>query len=324
MKHFHLVLILCISCYLLLGCTNLFTSDKSFAIPSIDKITSIELFDQEAHTTLNKEGDAWTINQGQLPVNPLMIKNLLEILTRIDIEYPLPKEDEKDFTPDLLRMEGLRILLYEGKKLIKSYSLSFPDKFDCIGVLENKKQIYRLYLPGANIRLSEYINASPLFWQNNVLFNYRPSQLRAIAVQHNNAKEESFKIERDTLGNLRLFSTNPEQEEPLDSMSAKRYLTYFNGVNFEHYLQLTDKEAETILHTPAVYTLTLTTDEGERSYKAVLKNVGEQKDDYGYPLEYDRDYFYLILEKDQKIVLAKWINFDILFKGLSELKTGKK
>jgi hypothetical protein len=296
--------------------TGMFDSDKGFAVHDIDGLTRIELAEGDTRVVLSKSDKQWYVYD--LPANPDAVKALLRILSDVEIRYPMPKLYEQNFSTTILAEKGLHLRVYKKENCIREYYLMFPDTTaGCIGLISGKKQIYCLSIPGLSAEsVSAKMSVKSEYWQENLLFSLHPDEILSVKVYNSEHPEESFTIQRsDTIINIMDING---VSVPFDKNTATGYLSYFVNVSFEHYANLSVEERQNLMLSDSPYTLSVETGKGTREYKALyIYEASDKTDDYGEPLIYNRNYFYLALP-DEKIVLAKWLNFDILFKNLTE------
>ena len=308
------VAVLAAFAWLLFSRMEIFNSDKHFAIDDADAVTRIELSAGEGRTILSKSNEQWYVYDA--PANHEAIKKLLRVLTDIDTEYPMPKVHENRFAEISRKTGGLHVLVYEEEDCVRNFYLMFPDVPGCIGLLDGKKQVYCLKVQGLDDKsVAESMNVEPEYWRRNVLFDLRPDEILSISIRNGENPEESFNMTRsDTAISITDIDGSPR---PFDKEAAGRYLSYFMNVTFERYADLSDEKRRNLMLSEPSYVLTIETDEGRRSYKAIHIAEPDKMDDYGNPVVYNRDYFYLVLP-DEKVVRAKWLNFDVLFKKPAE------
>ena len=292
---------------------EIFNSDKHFAVDQAEALTRIELSSGEGRIVLSKSNEQWYIYDA--PANPEAVKRLLRVLTEIDVEYPMPKVHENSFSEISREAGGLHLLLYEGEDCIRNYHLMFTEAPGCIGLLDGKKQVYCLKVTGMDDQSVEAsLSAEPEYWLQNLLFDLHPDEIVSISLFNNERKEESFTMAcSDTSATV---TDHSGIRRPIDREVAGRYFSYFMNVSFVRYINpadLSEEEQQGLMQTEPSHILTVETRTGKQTYKARYIPEPDRTDEYGNPLIYNRDSFYLSLP-DGKLVKAKWITFDILFK----------
>lgn len=288
------------------------TTDKGFSV-SKEKISKIVLSDKEACVSIEKKQNTWLID-GYIPTNSSMITNLLEIVSRINTEYPVPLAQEQCYTKELFDDLGLKIQIYKGDKQFHSYSLLFEEG-KTIGMLEGMQQAYYVYMPGEDINLSEYLSSNPFFWQDNLLFNSSVADLVSVKIINYNEPEQSFLIEQSEEGKLDLTGITKKVDFEVDSTKLRRYLSYFTLLHFDHFASNLEKNK---VKEGALFRVSLKTNKQGLTFDVIPIN-DDRVNEKGEALLYNRDYFFLKKENEE-IMVGEWIGFDILLKKLDDFK----
>jgi hypothetical protein len=288
--------------------------DNEFAVRNTENITRIELSDSNNHTVLSKsETGEWLVSSFR--ANMQNILNLKKILTDIEVRYPLPKMYGFTYSGEKISDGGILIKIFEGKKAVKSYYLLFTDEenAEIIGLMKGKQKPYVLELPGLDVNLGDYIVAESAFWENNILFSYHPGQIKSITVENKKNPDASFSVRiTDTVS---LFDMDGKSY-PFDRFRMDAYLSYFNDISFDSNLDITDGEKQKITSTPPLYIMTVESDTD--SLTCYVNPVSDNNfDDYGNPLVYNRDFFYLTVPQKNLFAKAVWLKFDILLEELN-------
>jgi hypothetical protein len=292
-------------------CNN---QDNNFAARNIEDITRIELSDKNNQVILSKtEKEQWFVTS--FKANMRNIANLKKILADIEVQYPLPKMHEADYSNKKITDEGVRIRIFKGKDIEQIYYMLFTDNKDAgtIGLKEGKKQSYVMELPGQDIDFSDYIVVESAFWENNVLFSFNQRQIKYLKIEDHENPDNSFSIE--TGDSISLFDRNGKNIS-FDKSKMDRYLSYFNNISFDSNLNIPDEEKQKIVSVKPLYTMTIESD-AERLTCYINPISDNNSDDYGNPLVYNRDFFNLIIPEKKLFAKARWLEFDILFEELS-------
>jgi hypothetical protein len=302
---------------ILSGCTIFVCcgdSGSSFAVRNIENVTRIELSDSNNHIVLSKTGEnEWFVSS--FKANMLNILNLKVILSDIAVRYPLPKMYDSTHSNRRIIDEGILVKVFEGKKIVKSYYLLITNAEDAeiIGLTDEKQKPYTLELPGRDIDFGDHIVTESAFWENNVLFSYNAGQIKYLKIENRETPNASFSIE--ITDSIYLFDANGKNH-PFNKFKMDAYLSYFNNVSFESNLNITDDEKQKISSTEPLYIMTITsvTD----SLTCFINPISDNNsDDYGNPLVYNRDFFYLIVPQKNLFAKAAWLKFDILLEEIS-------
>jgi hypothetical protein len=298
-------------CAVFVGCSN---SGSNFAVRNIENVSRIELSDSNNYIVLSKtEENGWLVSS--FKANMQNISNLKAILSGVEVRYPLPKMYDSMYSNRKIIDEGIRIKVFEGKKIVKDcYLLITNDEgVEVIGLTNEKQKPYILELPGKDIDFDDYIVTESAFWENNVLFSYSAGQIKYLKIENNEVPNSSFSIE--ITDSISLFDADGKNRT-FDKFKMDAYLSYFNNISFESNLNIPDDEKQKIISTMPLYIMTITsvTD----SLTCFINPISDNSfDDYDNPLVYNRDFFYLIVPQKNLFAKAAWLKFDILLEEIS-------
>jgi hypothetical protein len=278
-------------------------------VSDIDNVSRIELCDRDNNIVLSKVGkNEWLV--ASFKANMQNVANLKTILSEVEIQYPLPKMYDSKYPNKRIIDEGIRIKAFEGKKIVKDYHLLITEEnnAEVIGLINNKQKPQILTLPGRDIDFGEYFVMESAFWENNILFSYNALEIRHLKVENKMSPENSFSIKISD--SIVLFDMTGKNI-PFNKSKMDAYLSYFNNISFDSNLNIPDGEKKKIVSTESLYIMTV---ESVRDTLTCYINPiqDNNSDDYGRPLVYDRDYFYLTVPQKNLFAKAKWLEFDIL------------
>ncbi|MDR1340356.1 MAG: hypothetical protein LBK58_09945 [Prevotellaceae bacterium] len=296
---------------LLLCCIG---SDSGFAVGNIGDATRIELRDRDNHTVLTKTGEGqWLVSSFR--ANIQNIANLKKILSDIEVRYPLPKIHDSAYSCKKILDEGILVSVFKGKKSIKSYYMLITgeENLEVIGLMEGKRKPYVLELPGMDIDFGDYVVTESAFWEDNILFSFNPGQIRYIKIENSGEPDASFSI---SIGDsVSLFDAAGENV-PFDRFRMDAYLSYFSNISFDSNLNVPDDEKREMISGNPLYIMTVESDTDTLSCY-INPAVDSGLDDYGNPLVYNRDFFYLTVPQKNLFARASWLKFDILLEELN-------
>jgi hypothetical protein len=299
--------IIILSGYMALVCCN--GSDSNFAVRNTENITRIELNEKNNTTVLSKTGkNDWSV--ASFKADMRKIANLKKILSAIEVRCPLPKIYDSAYPNKKITDEGILIKIFERTKNVKSYHLLFGDgePAEIIGLMHSKQQPYILELPGIDINADDYIVAEHAFWENNILFSYSRQQIKYLKIENRENPNSSFSIK--ITDSISLFDINGNSIR-FDKSKMDAYLSYFNNISFDRNLNITDDEKQRIMSVEPLYIMTVESDTD--SLTCFVRPISvDATDDYGNPLVYDRDCFYLTVPQRNLFAKAAWLKFDIL------------
>ena len=296
--------------------TNCSGSDGDFAVSDVESIVKIELTEGDNSVALTKPGgDEW-LARG-FAANPTNVRNLKQILSGIEMLYPLPAILDSVYPARRIADEGLRIRVFGRNKLVRDFSLLFAGEDGTIALVAGGRQVYVVDYPGTDVDLRDYLVAEPGFWENNLVFASSSHDIRHLRVEHGDSREDSFSIE-NTGDSILLFDANGMPAK-YNEYIMSRYLSYFREVRFERNMELDETERRVLTESNPMYTITLTTSTDTVACR-LYPIADARTDDYGNPLVYDRDFFCLAIPQKSLFARARWIEFDILLKKFKDFR----
>jgi hypothetical protein len=291
-------------------------SEKKFGNINQDEIDLIKIKSDSIQTELQKTEDGIWLANGK-STNKQIIDNLIYALSHQYAEFPVPLNITKQVM-DKINKQGLQVKVFSGKSKKLDFKISTFDTL-CIGLVTNKKQPYVLSIPGYDDKTVDYISANASFYFNNNVLKYLPSELERITVENIENPSESFIIFQDSKNQLMLFDIeNQNFITSFNEAKIRNYLSYFNGVEYTKMIDIPKREKNNIIKRKPTFRLIVKTNKNKISL--TVKNIVLNKpaEIYGQLQLIDTNNFYLIMNDNQDIAIAKWTDFDILLKKLSD------
>ena len=318
MKNLRILYILFVVCtvlYFVVQKPSIFVSEKKFSYASQDEIDLITIAKGTIKTELKKDENGTWLANGEV-VNEEIIDNLVYALSHQQVDFPVPI-NSTNRAIEKLANEGFEVKVFSKKSKKLEFTICNIDTV-CVALVKNKKQPYILSIPGYNEKTTNYISANASFYFNNTVLKYLPTEIVSIAVENIENPEESFAIFQTAGNNLMLFDTKNQNFIPSDENKMRTYFSYFNGVEYDKILNLTNSEYRKIAARKPTYRLTLKTKDDIVSLTIIKILLNKPVERYGQLQTIDTDNFHLLINDNQSIVTAKWVNFDILLKKMSD------
>ncbi|MDR1553699.1 MAG: hypothetical protein LBS69_09600 [Prevotellaceae bacterium] len=314
-KILFLLLAVCVIVYFIIHAPILFMSEKKFGVNQ-DEIDLIKIKRDSIQTELQKTEDGIWLADGK-STNKLIVDNLIYALSNQYADFPVSVNITKQVI-EKINKQGFHIKVFSGNSKKLDFKISSFDTL-CVGLVTGKKQPYVLSIPGYDDNIIDYLSTNASFYFNNNIFKYLPSEIETVTVENIENPSESFIIFQNARNQLMLFdSENQFFITSFNEQKIRNYLSYFNGVEYTKMLDISKREKNNIIKRKPSYRLIVKTNKNKISL--TVKNIVLNKptEIYGQLQMIDTNNFYLIMGDNQDIAIAKWIDFDILLKNLSD------
>lgn len=297
--------------------TDIITSSKDFAVKDVKSLTRIVIEKDTSTLVLEKRKGVWVVN-GNGEVKPMMMQRLLYFLENVEVKMPLPRKVKQVAAQAL--DEGYTITAETNGVVAAKFTIAeFPNSnIGTIGVVDGKTKMYLLQIPGTSYSPASTLSVDPVDWHQNMLLSLMPSDIVSITVDNLAKPERSFKLFRGTNGNFHLYDIYRQQE--VSDFSAEQlefYLSLYAELGFKQLVKMNDFELRTLVLSEPEAIITISSVDGKSEvFKLYLMPIGEDYDDYGRPLKYDRDKLYVVFDGDKQVVVANWVDYDLLLRDV--------
>ncbi|MBN2480599.1 MAG: hypothetical protein JXB19_02570 [Bacteroidales bacterium] len=200
---------------------------------SIDKIVISQAGDT---VILERRDNQWTMN-GIQTVRDDRLDFILSCLKRIEIVSPVAKS-VKDNVIEQLTADGRFVRIFVGGK-VKTRFYVYYDADGIAGTYmmpEQSKDPFMVRLKGySGSNIEGFFSMNPSSWQENILFELRPGEIREVLLEYPASPQHSFRIRQDDKDGIVLsdLSTTVPKEHT-DLQEIQDYLFFFNNIHFEY------------------------------------------------------------------------------------------
>jgi hypothetical protein len=290
-------------------------ADKQFSVTDTSLIRKVEITCGDDSVTLQRQDGQWTVDN-MYPAREQLIRGLLSALHRLQPDVPVSRKKHDEILRQL-RGHAKKVTITMVGRPAKIY-YAWHDSLNggaTYMVLEGSDQPFRMHVPGWTVTdIYSLYRTRGSFWRDNVLFSLQPAMISSVEVRHNDHPEASFRIEKQGEGwILSRLSGN----KPIDSCSRDNlmnYLYYFINVRFDEILAEGDvpSREQTAGQPAAVISVKLTdgTATMVRFYPRYFTG-----DDGERVMDMNR--LYLRMNDSQEVILARYIQVDLILKDLS-------
>lgn len=299
--------------------TDLFRDPKKFAVRESAAISRITIEKDTLSIVLEKQASGeWTVN-GKSNVNPMMIRRLIYFLENVEPVAPLPREAKK--LGKIAMANGFYITVESSSKILSEFTIGEikNSNIGSLGQVEGASSIYLLQIPGSTFSLASVLSVDINDWTQNAVVALQPQDIVSIKVDNIAKPANSFKISIGTDGNFHIYDTYNEREvKGYNEDQLKFYLSFYESLGYNSIVKMSDIDRSTLILSQPEAIITVADLKGH-TYKLglYLLPIGDDYNEVGRPLKYDRDKFYLVFNNDKEVAIASWVEYDLLLKDVS-------
>ena len=297
-----------------------------FAVEDTSAITKIFLADKTGQTVvLERVGPAeWTINKNH-KARKDAVDVLLKTIKRVEMKAPVANSAHDNIVK-LMAGKSTKVEIYQGSKKIKTYYVSdaTQDNMGTYMLIEGSRTPFICHIPGFYGYLTSRFMVRPLEWRDTEIFSQRLPQIAEVKVEFHQEPERSFKITHSAERVVELFKLHPVEArlENMDTVFVKRYLLGYRNVRFEGIQPYDQERVDSIVNSPAYFTITLTDRQGVKHTVTSYRLPGNPGaiDANDEPLVWDPDRMHGVIDgNEREIVLIQYFTFDRLTPPISSL-----
>ena len=293
--------------------------NTSFAIESIDDISSIKILVDNQELLLKKEMQKWKVNN-KYQVKGWNINNFLIAANRIDLLASV-SNTEKDQVASLLKSDGIVVEFFKGKRRIRKYYVSKPamNKSKTYMMMYKSSEPFIVRIPSFQGLVADLFVVDENYWRDKTVFDYPPQNIKNIIVEYPNNQLKSFKLINYNNGTFALQTTSNEKFiDDFDVSKVARYFTYFQGINFEKVIidqnknqlnSISENKPFLIIFVEDIYGI-------KNSLKVYRKPSEHELDEFGQKAMFDYNRAYGVLNDADELILIQYYIFDPLFKEI--------
>jgi len=297
--------------------STLKVDNKIFAVSDTSEITKISIHEGDHKLVLERSGLNWQINNGYY-AKPRAIKGLLQLLSNLEINSPVPKSFKKDVLASFNR-KSISVVIESSDKMLKSFRISENDslKLGSFMMLQDDEEPYIVRITGFDGHLSMLFPSQTKVWRDKAIFRYRPGDILSIDVTYQANPKASFVYSFFGPNDIQIVSKNLNKSVKINRETAKNYLAGFASVSFVEQLDNHAKNLLDSLNQQHPYC--------EINVKNIENKISILKT-YRIPLagqngKFNPDKMYAVIQKDTVPVLIKYIDFDPIMKEYNDFVT---
>ncbi|MEM9835036.1 MAG: DUF4340 domain-containing protein [Bacteroidota bacterium] len=211
---------------------------RDFKVADPTQISKVFLADRKGNqTTLTRAGEDWIIN-GKYLANENAIKNLLQAVTSIEMQY-IPARAAVDNIIKNLATEGILVQVFDqdGQK-VKGYYVggSTADERGTFAILEGADEPYVVHLPGWVGNLRFRFNLVGDDWRSKRVFGEEVEDIERLSIEYPTRRNLSFVLERaGEEYKVAPFYETDQSVRPVPRSRAERYLVKYGHLFVSSY-----------------------------------------------------------------------------------------
>lgn len=289
---------------------------RQFRVADTSLVQKIEIAGEDGSVTLQRQNGRWVVNDIYSVRNGL-VQVLLSTLHRLQPDVPVSGKKHDEVLRQLKDHSTKVAVTLEGKREKTYYA--WYDSLDggsTYMLLEGYDQPYRMHLPGMdNNGINLLYLAGDHYWRDNSLFSLTPGQISAIEVRHFNRPDASFRIEKVEEGEWLLFGLSGNKSiTDYSRENILNYLYHFSNVRFDEILAAGEGEGLTNLTGQPETEINVKMQNGS---SMVVRCYPRYVYDGSGDMSMDLDRLYLQVNNTEEILLARYIQVDLILKDLS-------
>lgn len=313
--------------------TNSQIEDDYYAISNLEQIDKIFISENKSknYAILTKGKDnVWKINNRWV-VNESRMRILMETFRDIRIKYEIPEESKETILAQIAGT-GVKTMIYNGDKLIKSYFVGTPTS-DMLGtyiVEQGSKDPVVVHIPGMNGFISSRYFTDSIEWRNKNIFNIPKSDISKVQVSWSENPNQNFQIVKQK-NNIKLLNKNGDEVKNINSLKLKSFLNLFmvhekNNLACEGFHKKFSKEkVDSISNSQTYFAISVTKNDGEKRTlklyrKPIQVNTYEAYDNDGELLEFEQDKYWGIQDNEKWVMEIQDLVFAKIMKKLNDFK----
>ncbi|MDA0946010.1 MAG: hypothetical protein RLZZ314_578 [Bacteroidota bacterium] len=300
-----------------------------FAIEDTSKVDKIFIADMDGNAvTLTRptRGRLWDLN-GRFKAREDAVALLLKTFKRAAVQGPVA-EAARPNVIRLLASRGKKVEIYQGgNQPVKTWYVgtATPSHTGTYMLLETQdgkgQDPYVVHMEGFTGYLSTRFFTNEREWRYTGLFDFPGRTLQRIEVETSEDPQNSYSLEVNARGTLRMEGTNGEAMDIVDTAGVQTHFLRFKKVHLETYRsRLSDIQEDSLRQAKPAFVLRAWGRDGRSSSVQVhwKPRTGLDRDATGELMAHDGEHLYGVTEHGEVVLLQRFV-FDPLIRPREEL-----
>lgn len=245
--------------------STLASSETDFAVEQAADVHAIFLSHRDGRNIyLQRKNNSWVVNKTH-QARTDMIKNILRVITKIDVRHPVSKSNKARIMGDLAS-NAIKVIVYgkNDKTPLRVYYIgdSDPEGQGTYTLMEGSKQPYVTHLQTWEGVLRASLVLDELAWRDRSLYRQAQGSIQKLSIEYPRQRNQSFVIEQKSNGEYTVAplhpTTTPKAQAP-DQSIIKQYLSNYTSLQGEVYRN-NIPQRDSIIQAIPFATISLTSD----------------------------------------------------------------
>lgn len=262
-------------------------TDMDFAVKDASQIHKVFLADRTGRTaTIVRQPDGSWLYNDKWKARPTAAQNLIETLTRINVNYVPPKAAEevmvKSLATDAVTVE---VWNKDGERIKRYYVGGVTnDERGTFAIMEGAEQPYVVHMPGFVGQLRVRYLLGDDDWRDRNVFEEKPEEIQSVTVDYPGQKFQSFRLEKTGEAQFAVRPLHPDvpaSPNPMRKGVAEGYVLQFEKLGAEAFETKNPKRDSVTATTPFAIVSLKKTDGTEKSVRffpwevEIIRETGE-------------------------------------------------
>lgn len=293
---------------------------KDFAVKDTAAITKIFLSDRSGNSILltRKAGTAWMVNDS-FPARKETMKLLLEVIYRVDVRTRVSKSGYNNVIKDLAS-SGIKCEIYldDPDQPEKTYYVGghTQDALGTFMMIENSSMPFVTEIPGFNGYLTPWYPTKLSAWKDQLVFSYRPEEVKEISITYPAYPEFSFLLKRQQANYQLSAPDGGLSTSAVDTLAVQNFFALLKSIPYEEpNKKLSPTRIDSLMKSVPSVIYSIKNSKGTQTtavlYPMEINERSITRDDsLGNPLKYDLDHMLAYLEPSREWVVVQHYTFD--------------
>lgn len=313
--------------------STLSNGDSDFAINDTAAVTKIFLTDKNNRSVLleRKDTGVWQLNH-DFHAQREMVEELLRTMMYVSVKAPVPKTMHNNVVGrmsslgikveiymNVFRIDFLGIKLWPYEKLVKTYYVgdNTMDNNGTFMMMEGAEMPFITYIPGFSGFLQSRYSTNPYDWRDHTVFRLPLVDIASVNLDFPGHPEWGFILNNPDNLNYQITRPNNERMQDPDTMRIVSYLSGFQDIRFESFLNDLDQKIIDSISSTQPLLLMSVTDREKRTTSLKfwkIKASEDATDLEGNPIEWDRERLHAMIN-GKDFVLVQYFVFGRLIRN---------